>query len=91
MIQLSAPAALCYLSLILTLGPASAWLVRLSEGSAFQTSCHRLFLASLGLVGVATLISISWGWGYCLFSGSTLSLMAVFATWDIGAARASAC
>ncbi len=65
-------------------GLSSAWLARLSEGSRGQTSCQRIFLACLGLVGVATVLSLFMTAGTWMFSGATLSLMVLAAVWDFG-------
>lgn len=66
-------------------GLVSAWLARLSEGSRGQSSCHWLFFGCLGLIGVATLLSVSIGLRYLLFSCLTLSVMVLIAVWDFRA------
>ncbi len=66
-------------------GLASAWLVRLSEGSRGQAHCHWLFFACLGLIGVATMLSVSLGPRYLLFSCLTISAMVLVAVWDFRA------
>ena len=63
-------------------GLLSAWLARLSEGSRSQAHCHWLFFTCLGLIGVATMLSISWGPRYLLFCCLTLSAMVLVAVWD---------
>ncbi|HYW78028.1 MAG TPA: hypothetical protein VE890_00560 [Thermoguttaceae bacterium] len=59
------------------LGLFSAWLARLSEGSSRQTAAQRLFFVSLGLVGVATLVSLGLRPGDWLSSAVVLSVMVV--------------
>jgi hypothetical protein len=66
-------------------GLVSAWLARLSEGSRSQAPCHWLFLAFLGLVGLATMASVTLGPRYWLASGATLSVMTLGAIWDFRA------
>lgn len=66
-------------------GLTSAWLARLSEGSRSQGPCHWLFLACLGLVGFATMASVTLGPRYWLASGATLSVMILGAIWDFRA------
>jgi hypothetical protein len=64
-------------------GVFSAWLARFSEGSRGQASCHWLFLALLGLLGFAAMLSVSFGPKYLLFSCLTLSVMVLVAVWDV--------
>ncbi|MGD9719769.1 MAG: hypothetical protein AB7O59_00960 [Pirellulales bacterium] len=66
-------------------GLVSAWLARMSEGSRGQSSCHWLFLACLGLIGMGTMVSVSLGPRYLLFSCLTLSIMVLVAVWDFRA------
>jgi hypothetical protein len=65
------------------LGLLSATLARLTEGSSYQGSSHRLFLGCLALVGLTTMGALilvgSGGW---LTSGTTFSLMVLAATCD---------
>ncbi len=63
-------------------GLASAWLVRLSEGSRGQAHCHCLFFACLGLIGGATMLAAPLGSRYLLFSCLTISAMVLVAVWD---------
>jgi len=65
-------------------GLLSAGLARLVEGSRLQTPCQRLFLGCLGLVGVATMGASLLSPGACLISGTTLAVMALATTWDVG-------
>jgi len=60
----------------------SAWLARLSEGSARQAACQRFFLACLLLVGLGTIASLALVPTYWVASGTTLSLMVLAATCD---------
>ena len=73
------------LGLIQAAGLISAWLARLSEGSRSQAPCQCLFLAFLGLVGAATMLSAALGPRYWLASGATLSVMVLGAIWDFRA------
>lgn len=73
------------LALVQFVGLISAWMARLSEGSRGQAHCHWLFLACLGLIGVATMLSVSLGLRYLLFSSLTLSAMVLVAVWDFRA------
>lgn len=61
------------------MGVATALLARLSERSALQSWCHAMFFASLILMGVATVASLTVGPGMTLASGATLAVMAVAA------------
>jgi hypothetical protein len=73
--------------MIQVFGLVSATIARLGEGSGCQTLCQRVFLACLGLVGVATAVSVGLlapgAWVAC---GATLSLMVLMATCDFGRA-----
>jgi hypothetical protein len=63
-------------------GLMSAWMTRLSEGSAGELFCQRFFLICLGLVGLATVAAVvvqSRAWIFC---GGTLSLMVLATVWD---------
>jgi hypothetical protein len=73
------------LGLVQFAGLLSAWLARLSEGSRGQAHCQTLYLACLGLIGVATMLSVSLGPRYLLFCGLTLSAMVLVAVWDFRA------
>ncbi len=70
--------------LIQLAGLSSAWLARASEGSWCQNSCQWLFVACLSAVGLATIVSLQFGAGLWVFSGTTLSVMVVAATYDVG-------
>jgi hypothetical protein len=77
----------CSLAGIQIVGLASAAVARLSEGSSRQKSGQRLFLACLGLVGAATIVSVFMGPGCWLSSGTTFSLMVLGATCDFSYSR----
>lgn len=77
----------CLLGGIQLLGLTSAAVARLSEGSSRQRSGQRLFLACLGLVGAATVVSVFLGPGCWLSSGTTFSLMVLGATCDFNHSR----
>jgi hypothetical protein len=64
------------------LGLITSALARLSEGSAYQASSHRLFLASLAFVGVTTMAALLLSPNYWLTSGTTLTVMVLVATCD---------
>lgn len=73
---------LAFLFFAQVFGLVSAALARLSEGSAYQASSHRLFLASLAIVGVTTMTALLLSLNYWLTSGATLSVMVLTATCD---------
>ena len=76
------PALLWILVGIQLLGLLTAWLTRITEGSWCQSWCQWAFFACLGLVGVATVVSIGLGPGCWLPSGATLSSMVLAAICD---------
>jgi len=57
------------------LGILAAWFTRQSEGSRLQRACQLAFIASLLLVGLATIAALRLGAGYWLCCGATFSLM----------------
>lgn len=63
-------------------GLVSAWLARLSEGSARQACCQRLFVACVALLGLLTMVTVAMGARYWWASGGTLSAMILAAVWD---------
>ena len=69
------------------LGLISAVAARLGEGSRGEAWAQRLFLAMMGVVGVATIFSLGFGPQYWPTAGATLSLMVLITTWDFGRAR----
>ena len=73
------------LGLIQIAGLLSAWLARLSEGSARQAWCQRLFVGCLALVGLTTMIVVALGARHWVSSGATLSAMILAAIWDFSA------
>ena len=78
------------LVVLLLLGFGSAVLARVSQGTSFEASSHRLFFLFMGLVGLATFGALLVGPGHGLLSGTTLSLMALVAVWDVGAVTGAA-
>ncbi len=85
MAYLDSPSFMWVLGIVQVAGLVSAWLARLSEGSANQASCHRLFFACLGVIGAATMLSVALGPRYLLISCITLSVMVLVAIWDFQA------
>lgn len=80
--------AICWLlGAVLLSGLTTAWVTRLSEGSCRQTSCQRLFLGSLAVVGLTTIVSVGLGPGCWLASGATLTLMVLTVTCDFSRSR----
>ncbi len=65
-----------------SLGLASAWIARVSEGSRYQSVGQSLFLACLTLVAAACIGSFTLGPGHWLACGATLSLMVLTVTCD---------
>lgn len=63
-------------------GLTSAWLARLSEGSRRQAWCQGLFFAFLGLIGMATMLSVTLGPRCWITTCTTLSVMVLGAIWD---------
>lgn len=66
------------------LGVSSVVLARLSEKSAAQAVCQLAFLLCLALVGGIGVVATSIGLGCGLVCATTLPLMAVGATLDLG-------
>lgn len=73
------------LALVQIAGLFSAWLARLSEGSARQACCQRFFVCCLALVGISTMIAVVLGTRYWVASGVTFSAMILAAVWDFSA------
>ena len=67
------------------LGLVSAAMARVSVGSRTEPYCQRLFIASLVLVGVATISALGLGPGHWLALGTTLAVMVLTVTWDFRA------
>ena len=80
---LSTPSGIWLLASIQVLGAATALMARLGERSAFQSSCHRVFMAALLLVGIATAASLTMGPGVALIGGASLAIMAVAAVCEL--------
>jgi hypothetical protein len=70
-----------------TAGLLSALAARLSVGSRCQCSTQWLFLGCLALVGAATMVSLNFGPGCWVTSGTTFSLMVLTTTCDFGQSR----
>jgi len=79
---LDIPAVMWILVGIQVAGLVSAGLTRIAEGSCCQSYCQWVFLGCLGLVGMATVVSIGLGPGWWLPSGATLSSMVLAAICD---------
>jgi hypothetical protein len=71
--------------IVQVVGLASAWMARLSEGSANQSSCHRLFFGLLGAIGLMTMLSVTLGPRYLLVACFTIAAMVLVAVWDLRA------
>ena len=69
---------------IQVVGILATILARLGEGSDWQTCCQRLFIVSLAMVGLATVVAAGWLHGFYTLSGVTLSVMIVSAVFDRG-------
>ncbi len=69
-------------------GIASAALARLSEGSAHQTLCQRLFFLSLFLMGAATIGSLALPPTSWLVSGFIFTAMILVAICDFRRSKA---
>ena len=65
-------------------GLSSAWLTRMAEGSVRQTASQLFFLVCLALVGITTVVTVQLGIGGWFFSGTTLAVMVLAATYDFG-------
>jgi uncharacterized membrane protein len=83
-------AATWLLAGVQAIGLTSAWLARLSEGSAHQAWCQRLFLCCMLMLGLATIAALLTSPGTCVFAGATLAIMVLAATWDFSAGRETA-
>ena len=69
-------------SLVQLLGIGSAVLIRLSDGSRWQTACRTLFFVSLALVGMTAVGTMLIESGLWLLAGITLSCMIVSALFE---------
>jgi hypothetical protein len=70
------------LATVQLLGMASAWLARLSEGTAHQARFQRFFFVSLVVVGGATMVSLRLPPVYWLISAVTFTLMIMVVVCD---------
>jgi len=68
------------------LGLISAAAARFSEGTRGEAWSQRIFLAMMGVVGVATIFSLGVGPTCWPTAGATFSLMLLIATSDFGRA-----
>ena len=84
MSALEGPALLCALGAVQVFGLVSAAVARMAEGSRRQSLCQRIFFACLGLVGLATALTVAVASGIWILSAGTLSLMVLMATCDFG-------
>lgn len=87
MLALPSSVVLCVLAAVHVMGLISAFLTRFSEGSHCQGRCQTIFLACLGVVGLATIASLQLNVGGWYLSGMTLALMVVAATYDVRSQR----
>ncbi len=72
------------------LGVASAWLARLSEGSACQRFSQFAFFVALPLMGMATIVVSGVGPGWWLTGSATLAFTVLTVTCDFRASREAA-
>jgi len=64
------------------LGLLAALLARRMEGSPLQGPCQQCFMATLGLVGLATIVAFQLGPTLWLCSGATFAVMVVAAVYE---------
>jgi hypothetical protein len=74
------------LALVNFVGLASTFLARLPQSHYTHVFCHRAFLGCLVFVGLATMFTICTQHNGWVWSGTTFSIMAVGATFDLGQA-----
>ncbi len=86
--EISAPLWLFIAAQIL--GVFTAWLARLSEGSACQAMGQLAFFAMLSLMGMATIVAMGVGPGLWLACSATLAFMVLTVTCDFRASRDAA-
>jgi len=79
-----------WLTVVLPLGLASAWLARVHEGSRRQSASQWMFLVLLALVGATTLGAAITTPAWCLVCGTTLAVMVLAAVWDFSSGRKAA-
>ena len=81
--SLGGPCLFAILVVVQVLGLASVVLARLTENSAFQALCQRLFVACLLVVGGVTVLAFQSGSGGWFSCAATLPVMALGATLDM--------
>lgn len=74
--------ALWFFVLAQLFGVLSAWLARLSEGSACQTLSQGLFFLALPFMGIMTAAALAVGPGWWLCCSATLAVMILTVTCD---------
>ena len=84
------PTVLYFLVAAPILGISSAWLARLSEGSACQSMGQCVFFATLPLMGIITAFALSVGPGYWMACATTLAVMVLTVTCDFRGGREAA-
>jgi len=65
-------------------GLLSAAMTRASEGTKNQTSYQAVFLGAMLIVGLITIFGLQLGPGYWMISGTTLAVMLLMATCEVG-------
>ena len=65
-------------------GLISAAMTRATEGTKSQTSYQAVFLGAMLIVGLITISGLRLGAGYWMISGTTLDIMLLMATCDLG-------
>ncbi|MCR4413685.1 MAG: hypothetical protein NUV77_14795 [Thermoguttaceae bacterium] len=70
------------LATVQVLGLFASLGTRLSTGSRFEGKCRCLFLALLGLAGMATVVALAMTPAYWVVSGASFSVMVLVATCD---------
>lgn len=80
---LGGPVFFAILVVVQALGLVSVALARLTENSASQALCQRLFMACLLVVGGMTVLAFQCGTGGWFTCAATLPVMALGATLDL--------
>ena len=88
--SLDSTASLWILGSVQLMGMTSAWLARLSEGSAHQALCQRFFFLALLLMGLATMVTASGHPSMWLVSAVTLAVSLLVVICDFRHAGRSA-
>jgi hypothetical protein len=86
---LDSPAVLWLLVAMQFIGVLSAFVARVSEGTSHQAFSQGMFLGSLTLMGVATLIALAIGPGCWLACCTALAIMILMVTCDFRNCRES--